>query len=369
MSSVRLAGIMLAVCVSITLAAEKAAAPKAGAATKPEVVGEVAVTVNGTPIMETEVDKRLQQGMGGRRMPPEQMAQIRERFRGRILDMLIDSQLLTDQAKKAGIKVTDQEMAKDMEQELDGYLAANGTTREEFGKRIQAATGMTLKEFLAKRSSDPVIKEQMMQTKLIESKFPDKVKVSDQEVKEDYEKNLEKRYKKPETVRASHILIGTREAKTDEEKAAAKKKAAEVLAEAKKPDADFGALAKAHSSCPSKDQGGDLGTFPRKGKMVEPFAAAAFALQPGQISDVVETQFGYHIIKVTGREKARTVPMDEVKSSIRKSLERQKIGQEEQRYAEELKKTAKIVYPAGKEPKPEPAPAPTALPMPMPKRK
>ena len=88
------------------------------------------------------------------------------------------------------------------------------------------------------------------------------------------------------SIRASHILVKT-------------KKEAEELLEQLKMSADFSKLAREHSECPSKKRGGDLGKFSR-GKMVKPFERAAFALEKGQISDIVQTQFGYHIIKRTG---------------------------------------------------------------------
>ena len=104
------------------------------------------------------------------------------------------------------------------------------------------------------------------------------------------------------------------------------------MAEAKKPGADFVALAVQHSSCPSRTKGGDLGFFPREGAMVEPFAAAAFALKTGEISDIVETRFGYHIIKVTDKKAAVVVPLERASETIREQLNAEKIGDLKQRH-------------------------------------
>jgi parvulin-like peptidyl-prolyl isomerase len=104
----------------------------------------------------------------------------------------------------------------------------------------------------------------------------------------------------PNTIRASHILIsykGTPVTEATRSQAEAKQLAEQLLARVKAGE-DFAKLAETYSDCPSAEDGGDLGPFP-KGRMVPPFDQAAFALRPGQISGIVETQFGYHIIKRT----------------------------------------------------------------------
>jgi parvulin-like peptidyl-prolyl isomerase len=88
-------------------------------------------------------------------------------------------------------------------------------------------------------------------------------------------------------------------------------------AKAKFLEDTFAAIAAKESTCPSKVQGGDLGWFPRSGSMVEPFAKAAFALQPYQLSDVVTTQFGYHLIMVTDRKPGKEIKFEEVKDDVR----------------------------------------------------
>jgi peptidyl-prolyl cis-trans isomerase C len=105
-------------------------------------------------------------------------------------------------------------------------------------------------------------------------------------------------------------------------------------------------------------KGGDLGWFSRTA-MVQPFAEAAFALQPGEMSGIVETIHGYHIIKVTGQGTAGPMPFDEVKGQIKETLEKRKTMSVVTQYREELRKAAKIVYPAGKEPATAPAFRPT----------
>ena len=104
------------------------------------------------------------------------------------------------------------------------------------------------------------------------------------------------RIKKPEQVKASHILVKVDAGADEAKKAEARKKIQEIQQKVK-AGGDFEALATENSDCPSKAKGGDLGFFER-GQMVKPFEEAAFALKPGEVSGIVETQFGYHIIKV-----------------------------------------------------------------------
>jgi peptidyl-prolyl cis-trans isomerase C len=325
---------------------------------------KVAVTVNGHNIMESDLvemfDALMKYSMGGRSVPEERLAQMRERQRHQLLDRLIENRLLDEEAEKAGITVTPDEAAEMFDKWVQMGSVARGLTREEYEEQFQAHTGQSLAESRAERLADPTFTQAVRHAKLLEARFPEEVKVTDEEVEKDYNDNLKRIFEKPAEVRASHILIRTDPSMTDEEKAAKRKKIEDLLQEVKKPDADFAALAKEHSDCPSGDRsGGDLGFFPRQGKMVEPFAAAAFALQVGEISDIVETGFGYHIIKVTDRKEAKTTPLDEVKEVIREQIKTRKIQAVRQRYVEELKEKAQIVYAEAKD-APPPREAPSA---------
>ena len=143
--------------------------------------------------------------------------------------------------------------------------------------------------------------------------------VSDAEVKAWYDSHQDK-YQQAEERRASHILIM---AKGDGEKAAAKAKAEEVLKEVRKAPAKFADLAKQHSQDPgSAKMGGDLGYFGR-GMMVKAFEDTVFKQKEGEISDVLESEFGFHIIKLTGIKAAKLRSLDEVRAEIASELKRQ----------------------------------------------
>ncbi|MEZ6174857.1 MAG: peptidylprolyl isomerase [Candidatus Scalinduaceae bacterium] len=118
-----------------------------------------------------------------------------------------------------------------------------------------------------------------------------------------------------EEVRASHLLIDTRNLKSEEEIDKARQKIEKLKKEIDN-GADFAVLAKKNSDCPSSEKGGDLGFFEKKGTMVEPFANAAFLLKTGEVSDPVKTQYGFHLIKVTDRREGKEVSYDEVKEMV-----------------------------------------------------
>jgi len=142
--------------------------------------------------------------------------------------------------------------------------------------------------------------------------------VSDADVAAYYEANSESAFVQEESVHARHILVLAEENAPEEKVAEAKAKIEAVKARIAKGE-DFGAVAKAVSECPSAPQGGDLGTFGR-GAMVKPFEDAAFALKAGQVSDVVRTQFGFHIIKAEAVTPRKVKTLDEVKDDIRRRI-------------------------------------------------
>jgi peptidyl-prolyl cis-trans isomerase D len=166
------------------------------------------------------------------------------------------------------------------------------------------------------------------------------VTVDAEEVRRAYEANL-KQYSTAEERAASHILIAVKPDASDADKAAAKQKAEALLAQVKANPNKFAELAKANSQDPgSAPQGGDLGTFAR-GSMVKPFEDAVFNAKVGDIVGPVQTDFGYHIIKVTGITPAKIRPLDEVKSTIEADLKRAKA---QQKFAAAADQFQNLVY-------------------------
>ncbi|MDD2494176.1 MAG: peptidylprolyl isomerase [Tissierellia bacterium] len=159
------------------------------------------------------------------------------------------------------------------------------------------------------------------------SKLMNSITASDEEIKDYYERN-KSIYKTKESVRASHILVDTKE------------KADEILEDIT-DGLKFEDAAAQYSSCPSKQAGGDLGQFGR-GQMVKEFEDAVFAMQKGEISDPVKTQFGYHIIKLVDSIPERDSSLEEVKEEVRKKVLTEKQDKAYNNKKEELKKLYKV---------------------------
>ena len=298
----------------------------------------IAATVNGIVIKDAEVDAKVSTYMErmAAQIPPNMVEQYRTQIRGQALESMIVEQLLAEQVKKMGISITD----KDVNDKLNEIIAAQpgGMTMESF-KAMLAAQGQSF----------DVVKGQIKKT-LGYEKLLGAVEVNDAEAKAFYDENKED-FNKPEQVKASHILVKVAPTATPEEKTAAKAKIDGLLKQVK-GGGDFAALAKENSDDPgSKIMGGDLGFFDRN-TMVKEFADTAFAMKVGQVSNVVETQYGYHIIKVTDRKEGGLTSFDKAKADIVRSLQDKKKNELFRQLIEKVKAGAKIEYPPGKEPKP-----------------
>lgn len=175
---------------------------------------------------------------------------------------------------------------------------------------------------------------------LSQDMLAEQLAVSDAEVKSWYDSHQDS-YKQSEERRASHILIQAGKDAAAADRDAARAKIEDIQKQLKQSPADFAKLAKQHSQDPgSAQKGGDLGFFSR-GAMVKPFEDAAFALKENQLSDIVQSDFGYHIIKVTGVRPEKIRSLDEVKGEITAELKRQGAGR---KYAEAAENFANLVY-------------------------
>ena len=161
------------------------------------------------------------------------------------------------------------------------------------------------------------------------------------EVRRQYDENT-RRYGKPEQRQASHILIAVKPDASEADQAAAKKRAEELLAQAKKNPAQFAELAKSASQDPgSAGQGGDLGMVERDGSMPKPFEDAVFSMKQGEIAGPVRTDFGWHVIKLVAIEPAKLQSFDEVKKEIEQDLKKQKATR---KFAETAEQLQNLVY-------------------------
>lgn len=214
------------------------------------------------------------------------------------LQGLIQQEIYAQQARSFKIKVPSQEVDDAFAEQYDGLLANYSITEDQLEVYL-IGQGMTLDGFKRemRESAEMQLRDQALREEVIGDLQP-----ADDELEAYLETNISQ-YDVPEEIRASHILVD------DEETAN------EVLDKLNN-GADFAELAREYSTCPSAEEGGDLDWFSR-GMMVPEFEDAAFALQVGEMSALVKTQYGYHIIKLTDRKAAHTPTLDEIKDQVR----------------------------------------------------
>jgi len=294
---------------------------------------DVLVTVNDVNITRGEVDKRIAGMLGpqAETLPPEKLTEIRHQLDQRALDSMIAEALLTKEVEKQNVVIKDEEIDEALTQ-LKGSLPPE-VKLEEYLKTI----GLTEKDLRESVGKNLRIK------KLIEQQVADIAAPSEKEIEAFYADNAEK-FQVPESVEARHILIAVKP-EDDEAAKAQKKVKAEKIREqlVEKKGENFAAIAAEVSDCPSKSKGGMLGVFGR-GQTVPAFEEVAFSQKIGEIGPVVETSFGYHVIEVLDRKKAREAPLSEMSERISNHLVAQKKDEAVKEYIESLKAAATIVF-------------------------
>jgi len=272
----------------------------------------VVVRVNGEEITRGEIMEAMgvaMQQLAGR-VPPQQLQQMQASLYSNMQDQLITKKLMDAAVAAENIEVTEEDISAALAeirasvppgQDLEAALAANGSSIEKLTEGI---------------------KEQLATKKFLESKTEGIEDATEAEAKEFYDANPD-RFKKPAGVTASHILIKFEEGETEEGKAEKKAQLEKIRTDILSETITFEDSAKTNSACPSGAKGGSLGTF-GKGQMVPEFELAAFTQEIDEVGDVVETSFGYHIIKVTDRQEEGVVAFDEAKEQLMAFLSGQK---------------------------------------------
>jgi peptidyl-prolyl cis-trans isomerase C len=292
----------------------------------PEKLPAVLARVNNEDVKKTDFDllvNNLRAQNQNRPIPPERRDEI---LRG-VLDQLVVYTLLKQEAKARNIVVD----VSEVEQQIEEMRKQAGGDAN--FKKAMKEQGMTIERLRVDAQN------QMAIAKMMNAQVASAAPATDAEAKDFYDKNPDK-FKRPESVRASHILIGIKKDAPETEKAQARARIDQVLKRAKAGE-DFAVLAREHSQDGSAAQGGDLNYFV-KGQMVQPFDQVAFSLKPNEISDVVTTEFGYHIIKVTDHKPAGTVPIEEVSANIKEFLTKQKQQQTAEAFVAQLKQKSKV---------------------------
>lgn len=290
----------------------------------PAELPDVLARVNGEPVTRADFDRLVKNVEASRGPIP---ADKRDEVLRSVLDQLITYSVLKQEAAARKIAVSDADVDAQVAQ-----MQKQFPSEAEFTKAL-AARNTTVAQLKADARVDMAI------NKVMEAELASTTAATDADAQDFYTKNPDK-FKQGETVRASHILVEAKEGVDEATKKVARAKIDGILKRAKAGE-DFAALAKENSADGSAAQGGDLGFFPR-GQMVPAFDQAAFALKPGEISDVVATQFGYHIIKLTEKKEAAMIPLETVKPRVLEFLTNQKKQQRVDSFVDEIKKRAKI---------------------------
>lgn len=308
---------------------------------------EVIVTVDGKKFIRKEMDEMtnlmLKHYEG--KIPAEQIDAARTEFQNRAAYSFVMKTILMNQANKVGIKVEQKDKDEQLKK-MEEALKQQKKTVDQFFKESP----------LGEKAARAEFEEGVLIDKLINTEVINKIKVEDKEVND-----------KIAEIKKANADIEKANKGIDAEKAKAKAKIEDLKKRLDSGKEDFAKLAKENSDCPSKERGGDLGSFSR-GQMVKPFEDAAFKQEIGKVGDIVETQFGYHLIKVTAKtpavkaegdkpaqpekvtashilvkvptaQKPRPIPTAE---KMKEMLKQMKSREQVQKYIESLKKAAKI---------------------------
>ncbi len=292
---------------------------------------DVVISVDGEDITHGEIMQATQMRMMqmSQQVPPEQLSQLYPRVYKEMSEMLVANLLLTKAAEKSSLVVSDEAVAAEI-----AKIEAN------------IPEGKNIKEMLAENDVDmdewmENLKKQLLIGKLVEEKTESVEKATLVEASEFYEENIES-FKTPETYTASHILLMTRDLE-DDAKAEKKTQIEKIKADIDAGTITFAEAAKKYSEDPGSAQnGGEYKDVP-KGQMVPEFEEIALTIELNAVSEIVETQFGYHLITVSDRQAEGVQSLADVKIQLLDYLSSQKKQEALVAYIEELKEKGNVV--------------------------
>lgn len=290
---------------------------------------EIAATVNGTPIYEDQLKTEVEQGLasyrryGMRKDNPELLRQLRETA----LDKLIGDQLVIQESEK----LTVENLEEKIEQQLASFEEKRGGKKGLENYMKQRALTM---ERLRESARIRVYVDQYLKERGIAEP-----EIAEERIRQMYDSSPDN-FAREESVRVSHILVAVDPHATLEAKEQARQEAAQIHREILEGK-DFAEMAKKHSDCNSASGGGDL-RFITKGFMPKEFDQVAFTIAPGTVSEIVETKYGYHILKVSTKVPAGVAPYEEVRDFIKKYLQMDEYKIKLASHIDELKAKSQI---------------------------
>ena len=326
--------------------AAQPAAPAAEQAAPADIwagVPDVLAEVNGKQVTKAEVVEFLTSQMPDGKLPPMLNAEMIKMILPGLVKSFVDRPLLEAEVEKAGIKASP-ELVK---QRLTEDLKSATPEQQEMFKQQLAMTGKTFESYVDELSKNPQMQQQIAFDEFLQKNVLNNINVTPEEARKFYDEHKEEfkiEADGPDQVRASHILVKVDENASEADKKAAREKAQKLLDQLKQNPAEFEALAQANSDCPSKVNGGSLGLF-GKGQMVPEFEKAAFGLEPNTIAqELVETQFGYHIVRRDAVQQGGYEPFEANQEAIMNMLRAQKSQVALMDYISGLEKAANVKF-------------------------
>jgi len=310
------------------LAASVQAKDKTDNIPKESVTPEYIAEVNGIQISQDELDRKLNLILNRYESTGMQLDEKRmSGFRKSIANSLVDQELLFQECAAEGIVVSKEEVNA----ELEGF-------KKQFETEAEYAQQLSEMDH-----TETLLKSQIEKTRairqLIENKVLSQINISNKQAKAYYDSHPEE-FKVPDRVHARHILVKVDRDGSEKDKQDALKKV-QGIKDKLDNGVDFTLLAAENSECPSSEKGGDLGYFPR-GRMVKPFEETAFSMKPGDISGIVETEFGFHIIKVEAKEIEATMKYNDIKENLKQKLKQDRFKEALPDYIATLREKADV---------------------------
>jgi len=295
-----------------------------------KIINAIAAIVNDDIITLNDLFREAQPALreADKRSPLDDDA--RSKIRQTTLEQLVEKRLVEQKVRELNIKIGDEEIG----QAIEDVKRQNKIGSQEAFKAALASQGMTFEQYRAQ------LQEQLERLRLVSMEVHSKIQVGESEMRDYYEKNLAK-YSEEESFHARHIYFRVSEKSPSEEIKHAMTTALMVLAEARSGK-DFVELAKTYSEDPgAKKDGGDLGLF-KKGDMLPELEKTILAMKPGEVSELVSTPVGLHIIKLEERIKGKVKPFESVKTEIEDVLYRKKSEERFNQWAKELRSKATV---------------------------
>lgn len=297
-----------------------------------EIIDRIITIVNGEVITLGELKKEFQKlDSSGIESFYEKENQDEKKKKENILELLIQSRLLLQEANKIGLEVSDSEI----EEHIKKIMESNNWSIDEFETAIKMLGFKGIDEYKNHARGE------LLKSQIVRIKVGSKINVSDREVDEAFQKKYGKGVE--EEIKISHILFKVAPTSSQEEIEEKRKKAEEVRAMILNNEASFEELAIKYSDDGSGKRGGDVGYW-RRGGLDPVFENTAFSLKVGKISDVVQSSYGFHIIKITDKRMVSIKDVDEIKARLRYEIYQEAFQKGVREWIKELKNKANIIY-------------------------